>query len=196
MNEEKGTLLLIDDNQGFRRIYKDRLENDGYSVEEAENGQEGLDRLKKGGIDLVICDIVMPVMDGHQVLKSMMQDPTLKGIPVIVLSVMGGEEEVKKGLGEGAADYLVKGIYSPNEVLSKVSALLARTNIGQFSQRYEVALNTTKYDAAKLAQDLGFTNLYMCERCKGEKKLELIPQMSHRDWFDAHFTCDCTVKGL
>lgn len=187
----KAKILIIEDNEEFRKIYGDRLVFDGYEVLEAVDGEQGLLLMKKELPDLVLLDIVMPKKDGFEVLREMMQDKELKDIPVIVLSVLGEEKDIKKGLELGASDYTMKGFYSPNEILSKIRSLLARKDIRQHIQKYKLAVNTNKYDSAKLAKDYGFVAMYKCKNCGKEKFLELIPQISREDWFDAHFVCDC-----
>lgn len=191
MANSKGTILVIDDKAEFRRIYGDRLRADGYNVLEAENGSVGLEQLQNNEVNLVLLDVVMPELDGYGVLEKMSTDDKLKSVPVIILSALGDPAEVQKGLGAGASDYLIKGMYSPNDILSKVGALLARSNVGKFAQKYKVAVNPTKGDAVKLAKDSGFTTFPQCEKCNKERMLELVPQVTHDGWFDAQFVCDC-----
>lgn len=192
MPKFKAKILIIEDAPEFREIYRDRLTFDGYKVLEAVDGKEGLEMMKKEMPDLVLLDIIMPKKGGYEVLTEMMKDQQLKDIPVIIFSVLGEEKDIKKGLGLGASDYTIKGMYSPNDILSKVSSLLARTDILKHVQKYKLALNTGKYDASKLAKDLGFVNMFTCSNCDKPMLLELIPQVSRKDWFDAHFVCDCT----
>ena len=189
-NTSKAKILIIEDNEEFRKIYSDRFTFDGYEVLEAVDGEQGLLLMKKELPDLILLDIVMPKKDGFEVLREMMQDKELKGIPVIILSILGEEKDIKKGLELGASDYTMKGFYSPNEILSKIRSLLARKDVRQHIQKYKLAVNTNKYDSAKLAKDYGMAT-YKCKNCGKEKFLELIPQTSRENWFDAHFVCDC-----
>ena len=188
----KAKILIIEDSEEFRKIYSDRFLFDGYEVLEAVDGEQGLLLMKKELPDLILLDIIMPKKDGFQVLREMMQDKELKDIPVIILSVLGAEEDIKKGLELGASDYTMKGLYSPNEILSKIRSLLARKDVRKHIQKYKLEVNTNKYDSAKLAKDYGFVSMYKCKNCNKKMFLELIPQSSHEDWFDAHFVCDCT----
>ena len=190
-NAAKAKILIIEDSEEFRKIYSDRFAFDGYEVIEAVDGEQGLLLMKKELPDLILLDIVMPKKDGFQVLREMMQDKELKDIPVIILSILGEEKDIKKGLELGASDYTMKGFYSPNEILSKIRSLLARKDVRQHIQKYKLAVNTNKYDSAKLAKDYGM-DTYKCKNCGKEKFLELIPQISHEEWFDAHFVCDCS----
>ena len=190
-NTAKAKILIIEDSEEFRKIYSDRFTFDGYEVLEAVDGEQGLLLMKKELPDLILLDIVMPKKDGFEVLREMMQDKELKGIPVIILSILGEEKDIKKGLELGASDYTMKGFYSPNEILSKIRSLLARKDVRRYIQKYKLAINTNKYDSAKLAKDYGFVAMYKCKNCGEEKFLELIPQTSREDWFDAHFVCDC-----
>ncbi len=191
MVQTKGVVLIIEDNEGFRKIYRDRIASDGYEVLEASDGQEGLDLLKKGGIDIVLCDIVMPKKDGRQVIKEMSEDPVMGKIPVIILSVLGEPDEINNALRDGATDYLIKGRYTPNDVLSKISTLLAHINTKKHAQKYIIGIDEEKYDALKLIQDSGFKDLFTCKRCGMKRRLELIPQISQIGHFDARIFCDC-----
>ena len=92
----KAKILIIEDSEEFRKIYSDRFTFDGYEVLEAVDGEQGLLLMKKELPDLVLLDIVMPKKDGFQVLREMMKDKELKEIPVIILSILGEEKDIKK----------------------------------------------------------------------------------------------------
>lgn len=187
----KAKILVIEDNEEFRKIYRDRFTQDGYDVFLAEDGEQGLLLMKKESPDLILLDIVMPIKDGFEVLKEMMHDKNLKDIPVIILSVLGEKKDIQKGLELGASDYAVKGFYSPNEISSKVRGLLTRKDFKKHIQKYKLAIIAHKYDAPKLFKDFGFTKAFECPNCGETMTLELIPQISREKWFDAHFTCKC-----
>jgi CheY-like chemotaxis protein len=189
----KARILIVEDKEGFRAIYRDRLISDGYEVLEAFNGTEGLQILNAEHIDAVITDIIMPEMGGYELLDAMASNPKLQKIPVIILSVLGDTKDIQKGLEHGASDYLVKGMYTPNNVLSKVGALLAQHKIGAFAQKYTLSVHPQKHDSVKITQDLGFTDGWVCNKCGKERRLELIPQTTHVGWFDARVVCDCSI---
>ena len=103
-----GLVLVVDDNETNRDILRRRLSKLGFTVQTAENGREALDHLLKGGFDLVLLDIMMPVMNGYEVLDRMKADASLRNIPVIVLSASDETESAVRSIQRGAEDYLVK----------------------------------------------------------------------------------------
>ncbi len=120
----KGLILFVEDKDEFRKIYGDRLRFEGYDVAEAADGEEALHFLKSKPVNLVITDINMPKMDGYQLIKEIKTDDALKSIPILVMSVFDGGEHLKKALDLGAADYLVKGMHTPNAVTEKIEKLI------------------------------------------------------------------------
>lgn len=93
----------------------------------ANNGIEGLKALAADKPDLVLLDLMMPVMDGFKVLQTMKADVNLKDIPVIVSSGKGAPDEVEKAIKMGAADFLVKATTPPNKVVTKIQKLFGTT---------------------------------------------------------------------
>lgn len=192
MSQNKGTILLIEDEESFRTIYGDVIRNDGYEILEAEDGERGLELVKEKKPDLVLLDLVIPKLHGLEVLKKIRADEATKDIPVLILSVLGAQEDIKKGLELGANDYTVKGFYSPREILSKIHSLLTKTDIKKNIQSYKVEIKEGRGDSAKLQQDIGLTKLFNCPHCNAIMNLELTPDYTRTDghWFSAHFICD------
>lgn len=192
MSQNKGTILLIEDEESFRTIYGDVIRNDGYEILEAEDGERGLELVKEKKPDLVLLDLVLPKLHGLEVLKKIRADETTQNIPVLILSVLGAQEDIKKGLELGANDYTVKGFYSPREILSKIHSLLTKTDIKKNIQSYKVEIKEGRGDSAKLQQDIGLTKLFNCPHCNAIMNLELTPNYTRTDghWFSAHFICD------
>jgi len=108
MPSDTVSILVVDDVRLDREILRHHLEAQGHQAELAENGQEGMEFLEKGMFDLVLLDIVMPVMDGYQVLERMKSHPRLRHIPVIVVSAVEDLESVVRCIEMGAEDYLTK----------------------------------------------------------------------------------------
>lgn len=106
MPSSRTRLLLIDDDQNFRRVTSLALRDDGYEVVEAGHGREGLEQLQNGGIEVVLCDVNMPVMDGMEFLdaKGRQSEQT----PVIVLTAYGSIESAVEAMRSGAFDYVTK----------------------------------------------------------------------------------------
>jgi len=95
-------------------------------VIEAIDGEEGLKRIREDKPDLILLDLILPGVDGFEVLSKLKEDPTLASIPVIILSNLGQREDIEKGLKLGAIDYLVKAHFTPNEIVDKVKAGLSQ----------------------------------------------------------------------
>ena len=101
-------ILVVDDNEFNRDLLTDQLEFRGYQVTTAENGQIALEKLTYEPFDLVLLDIMMPVMDGYQVLEHLREDPDLRHMPVIVISAVDDKSSVIRCIEMGAEDYLFK----------------------------------------------------------------------------------------
>jgi DNA-binding response OmpR family regulator len=187
----KETILIIEDQAGFRRIYQDVLEGDGYKVLLAEDGENGWQLAKSEKPELILLDLVLPKLHGLEVLKNVRADAETKDIPVIILSVLGEKKDIQKGLESGANDYAIKGYVSPREIMSKIRALLAKTDIKRSINSYKLLVKEGRADAVKLQQDIGLTKLFDCPHCGKEIYLEITPDYTRTDshWFVAHFVC-------
>ena len=108
MSESNHSLLVVDDNKINRLKLNRALKAENYSICEASGGQEALDMLQSEKIALVLLDVMMPEVDGYQVLEQMKGDQHLKHIPVIMVSAMEEQEDVDRCLEMGAADYITK----------------------------------------------------------------------------------------
>ena len=117
-------ILIIEDDKFLRKVINRKLLEGGYSVIEAIDGEKGLKAIKKERPDLVLLDLVLPEMDGFEVLAEMKKEPSLSKIPVIILSNLGEKEDIDKGFKIGATDYLVKAHLIPAEILDKIETVL------------------------------------------------------------------------
>lgn len=113
-------ILIIDDEPGVLHIYGDKLTSEGLQATTASNGQEGLDKVKAEKPDLILLDVIMPKLNGLDVLKTLKQDSNTKDIPVILLTNLPAEMSAQKAKELGAADYLVKAEYDPSAVISVI----------------------------------------------------------------------------
>jgi DNA-binding response OmpR family regulator len=105
-------------------MYQVKFQNDGFTMIKANNGEEGLQLADKEKPDFILLDVIMPKMDGFTVLKKLKENPNTKNIPVLLLTNLGQDEDVKKGNELGAVGYLVKANITPSEVVAKVKSLL------------------------------------------------------------------------
>jgi DNA-binding response OmpR family regulator len=124
MVNNKKKILLIEDDQAISIMYKGKLESDGFSVLTAVNGADGLELAKKEGPDLIMLDIILPQLDGFSVLAELKKDSKTKGIPVIMLTNLGTDEDRAKGEKMGAVDYFVKANMTPAQISEKIKKYL------------------------------------------------------------------------
>lgn len=125
MNENKKTkILIIEDDSYISDMYRIKLENSGYEVIVASDGIEGFKALEKQKPNVILLDIVMPKMDGFNVLKMIKNDSNYKDIPVILLTNLGHKENVRRGFELGAVSYIVKAHFTPSEVVEKIKGVL------------------------------------------------------------------------
>lgn len=122
---DKPVVVVADDEPQIANLVKFKLEKSGYDVAWAENGVQALEKIKEKRPDLVILDVMMPMMDGFEVLKKMKSDPSTSGIPVIMLTARSMEDDVIKGFDTGAVDYVTKP-FSVSELAARVKSALAR----------------------------------------------------------------------
>ena len=128
MAAEIGRVLVVDDVEANRDLLSRRLKQQGHAVSVAENGRRALEMVRAEPFDLVLLDIMMPEMDGYQVLSEMMSDPALKHIPVIMISAVTEIDSVVKCIELGATDYLPKP-FNPVLLKARVSATLEKKRL-------------------------------------------------------------------
>lgn len=117
-------VLIIEDDDDMARIVEHRLRREGYDVIRASNGREGLERLSRAPLPrLVTLDVMMPFVNGFDVLREIRTRADLQGLPVLMLTSMAREEDVVRGLRTGVTDYLTKP-FKPGELVARVKRLL------------------------------------------------------------------------
>mgnify|MGYP006269291789 CR=1 FL=1 len=142
MSEQK-KLLLIDDDPNLILLVKDYLEFRGYVVITAENGREALEVLATDKPDMIICDVMMPEMDGYAFVEIVRKDPHISWIPVLFLSAKGQSQDRVKGLNTGADVYMVKP-FEPEELVAQVeSSLKQASRLIQLNKNHEGENGTT-----------------------------------------------------
>lgn len=125
---QEASLLVVDDKESNRDLLSRRLDRQGFKVEVAENGQQALEMIRQRSYDLVLLDIIMPEMNGYQVLAELKNDPHLSHLPVIMISALDEIDSVVRCIEMGAEDYLQKPF---NQVIlkAKISASLERKRL-------------------------------------------------------------------
>ena len=121
----KKSILLVEDDEFLAELYATKLNLEGFEVSLAVDGEKGLKLAKEVAPDLILLDIILPKMDGFEVLKGLKSDPSLKKIPVILLTNLSQKDEVQKGLSLGAKDYLIKAHFMPSEVVKKIKKTIS-----------------------------------------------------------------------
>ena len=117
-------ILIIDDDPFIADMYVIKFKAEGFEVESAQDGIDGMERAAKLKPDVILLDVVMPNMDGFDVLQKLRQDPSL-GHPIIIfLTNFGQREDVKRGMQLGADGYIIKAHFTPSEVSAKVTEML------------------------------------------------------------------------
>lgn len=122
----KEKVLIVDDTEFYQKAYQNKLLSAGYITSVANNGVEALKALTTDKPDLILLDLMMPIMDGFKVLQTVKASPNLQNIPVIVFSAKGASEEISKALQAGANDFLVKATTTPNKVVEKIKEILQK----------------------------------------------------------------------
>lgn len=122
--ELKNKVLLVDDDEQILRSLRVYLELEKYQVETAVNGKEALELLKKEKPDIMVLDIMMPEMDGFEVLEKIKEDNEVKDIPVIMLTAKGQDVDVLKGYQMGALSYMTKP-FNLNELVENIELVLS-----------------------------------------------------------------------
>lgn len=118
------TILLIEDDPFLIDIYATKLKETGFSVKVAHDGEEALKKAREEKPDLVVLDIVLPKIDGWEILKEIKSEEELKDLKIIILSNLGQKEEVEKGIKLGARKYLIKAHYTPSQIVEEIQKIL------------------------------------------------------------------------
>jgi len=124
---EQKQLLLIDDDPNLILLVKDYLEFRGYEVKTAGNGREALEVLEHSLPDMIICDVMMPEMDGYDFVKQVRENPNTEWVPILFLSPKGQSQDRVRGLNTGADVYMVKP-FEPEELVAQVESSLKQAS--------------------------------------------------------------------
>jgi DNA-binding response OmpR family regulator len=117
-------ILLVEDDSFLIDIYTTKMKESGFSVEVASEGEEAVRKAKEQQFDLVLLDIVLPKVDGWDILRQIKAESKLKDLKVIIISNLSQKEEVEKGMNLGADKYLIKAHYTPSEVVKEIKEVL------------------------------------------------------------------------
>ena len=119
-------VLLVEDEEFIRDLFKRQLDLSGFATDAFANGQDGLAALSKNAYDLVLLDIMLPDINGLQILQNIRQNPATKGVAVVLLTNLGQDAVIKQGFELGADGYLVKAAYTPDQIVQEVKNIMQK----------------------------------------------------------------------
>jgi CheY-like chemotaxis protein len=124
----KKKILIVEDDNFVAEVYSTKLLEMGHEVLIAQNGEEGLSMIASSKPDLVLLDIIMPVMGGIEMLEELKKNEKWKEIPVILLTNVGEKESIQRVRDLGVNDYLIKSHFTPAEVIEKIGSVLEKSH--------------------------------------------------------------------
>ncbi|KKR71167.1 MAG: Sigma-54 dependent DNA-binding response regulator [Microgenomates group bacterium GW2011_GWC1_41_8] len=123
---KKSRILVVEDETFLRDLYVEILADEGYEVDTAADGAEGLKKIQMGGYDLILLDIVLPKMDGIEILKNIKANPPQnKNGSIVMLTNLGQEAVISEGVSLGVRGHIIKSDYTPDKLIAEVKQLLA-----------------------------------------------------------------------
>lgn len=123
-SREQRRVLVIEDDQFLRDLIVKKLDEEGFVTLQAIDGEEGLRLIGEEKPDIVLLDLILPGMDGFEILKQAKEDARTSAIPVVILSNLGQKDDIDRGLALGAVDYLIKAHFTPGEIVQKVKDMM------------------------------------------------------------------------
>ncbi len=125
MTNDSKKILIVEDDKFLRELIARKLVKMGYNILQAVDGEKGLESIKENKPDVVLLDLILPGIDGFEVLSLMGKDEEVAQIPVLVLSNLGQKEDVERALNLGAKDYLIKAHFTPEEIIEKIDQAIS-----------------------------------------------------------------------
>ena len=123
---KKLKVLIVEDDNFLLEMYVTKLKVEGFEVFSASDGEKGIKAVQEKLPDVILLDIMLPLVDGFGVLDQIKKDDKTKNIPVILLTNLSQKDDVKKGMAKGAADYLIKAHFMPAEVVEKIKKVTVK----------------------------------------------------------------------
>jgi DNA-binding response OmpR family regulator len=117
-------ILVVEDDKFLRELMSQKLIREGFKTIQAVDGEEGLKKIKEEKPGLVLLDLILPGIDGFEVLSKVKEDPEISNTPIIILSNLGQREDVERGMKLGATDYLIKAHFTPGEIIEKIKNII------------------------------------------------------------------------
>lgn len=180
--EKKLKILIIDDDDVIRETYVQVFTQNNFEVISGVDGVEGVDLATKELPDIILTGIIMPRMDGFQLINTLRENVQTRDIPIAVLSHLGREEDRKKAEELGISEFIIQGTMNANEIVGKMRNLLKSGGNG-----YKLICDPYAWDAPKLSKTLTGGRLE-CPSCLEKLILELTPKLTGKG-YDAIIKC-------
>jgi DNA-binding response OmpR family regulator len=182
MSDKKYKVLVVDDDDIIRETYLQIFKQKDFDVIGAKDGVEGVDLATKEMPDIILTGIIMPRMDGFQLISTLKENVQTKEIPIAIISHLGREEDRKKAQEMGIDNFIVQGSMTPIEIVDKLKSLIAHSTM------FKLSVDPYGWDAPRLAKQVGLQGL-ACPNCQGKLLLELSPKKEGELGFDAILKC-------
>lgn len=177
--EKKNKILIVDDDQTMREMYAEILRQEGFDVAEAVDGVDGMDKATNDLPDVIFTGIMMPRMDGFGLVEVLGKNVITRNIPIVMNSHLGREEDRKRAFDMGVHDFLIKGMFTPKDIVLKMKAIL-----GIHKNDYMIRISVDELDAKRLINDLGAPGEFLCPKCGEKMVLNLkSPDVSRGQFF-------------
>lgn len=180
-DEKQLRILIVDDDDIIRETYLQVFGERGFETIGAKDGVEGIDLATKERPDVILTGIIMPRMDGFQLISALRENVDTKDIPIAIISHLGREEDRKRAADLGIVNFIVQGSMTPREVVEKVKNQIASANA------FRIGFDYSGWDAPALAQKFNLQN-FECPNCRNKMILELFPKIEGKG-FDAFIKC-------
>lgn len=165
----KVTILIVDDNDVIRETYAQVFKQKGFDVISAVDGVEGVDFATKKMPSVILTGIVMPRMDGFQLIKTLQENVQTREIPIAIISHLGREEDRKKAQELGINEFIVQGAASVNEIVERVKSLV------KDGESFRLNFDPYAWDAPRMAKTLPGKS-FNCPSCQEKMILEVTPK--------------------
>lgn len=169
MNEKSFKILIVDDDDVIRETYAQIFKQKGAEVLAAKDGVEGLDAATKKMPDAIITGIIMPRMDGFQLVRALRENIQTRDIKIVILSHLGREEDRRKAEELGIENFIVQGSMTPNEIVELVK------NMAMTRESFRLSFDAYALDAPRLAKTLPNESL-ACPNCREKMLIEIQPK--------------------
>lgn len=117
-------ILIVEDDKFVRELILQKLTEEKFEVSSAKDGEEGVVKIESEKPDLILLDLILPGIDGFEVISRVRKNPNTESIPIVILSNLGEKNDVDRGIKLGANDYMIKAHFTPKEIVEKVRGIL------------------------------------------------------------------------